>query len=68
MLSWVEKTLNLFRINLDLPNRENIIVTRQKTYLAKDSLVVNSIEEAPKIAKNKNEKEAFIIGEEKYIV
>ena len=45
-----------------LPNRENIIVTRQKTYSAKDSLVVNSIEDALKIAKNKNEKEAFIIG------
>jgi len=45
-----------------LPQRENIIVTRQKTYSAKDSLVVNSIEEALKIAENKNEKEAFIIG------
>ena len=44
-----------------LPQRENIIVTRQKTYSAKDSLVVNSIEEALKIAKALN-KTIWICG------
>ena len=45
-----------------LPNRTNIIITRQSEYKAEDSIVVNSVEEALKVAKSNGENEAFIIG------
>ncbi|MCH8317907.1 MAG: dihydrofolate reductase [Bacteroidetes bacterium] len=45
-----------------LPGRTSIIITRQKGFLATDCLVVNSLEEAIKVAKMNNEDEAFIIG------
>jgi dihydrofolate reductase len=45
-----------------LPNRTNIVVTRQKKFQAPGCLVVNSIEEALTIARNNNEGEVFIIG------
>ena len=45
-----------------LPNRPNIIITRQANYTAPECMVVNSVEEALKIAKINGEKEAFIIG------
>lgn len=45
-----------------LEGRTNIIVTRQKDLKAEGCLVVNSIEEGLEIARNKNEKEVFIIG------
>lgn len=45
-----------------LPDRTNIVVTRQKEYEAKDCLVVHSLEDALVIAKQKNEKEVFVIG------
>lgn len=45
-----------------LPNRTNIIVTRQKDFKAKDCLVVNSIEEGVAIANTNMETELFIIG------
>ena len=45
-----------------LPNRINVIVTRQSSYKAEGSVVVNSIEEAIKIAKEAQDKEPFIIG------
>ena len=45
-----------------LPNRTNIIITRQSDYKAEDSIVVNSVEEALKVAKSNGENEAFIIG------
>ena len=45
-----------------LPNRTNIIVTRQKKYLAKGCITVNSIEEGLNIAKKNNDSEPFIIG------
>lgn len=45
-----------------LPNRTNIVVTRDKSYKAPGAIVVNSIEEALKVAKEKNETECFIIG------
>lgn len=45
-----------------LPNRTNIVLTRQKNFRAPGCIVVNSIEEALKIAKNNQEKEVFIIG------
>tara|TARA_B100000700_G_C15056236_1_gene862982 strand:+ start:1485 stop:2006 length:522 start_codon:yes stop_codon:yes gene_type:complete len=45
-----------------LPNRTNIIVTRQCDYNAHGCVVVNSVEEAIEIAKNNGEIEPFIIG------
>ena len=45
-----------------LPNRTNIVITRQSDYKAEDSIVVNSVEESLKVAKSNGENEAFIIG------
>ena len=45
-----------------LPNRTNIVITRQSDYKAEGSIVVNSVEEALKVAKSNEENEAFIIG------
>lgn len=45
-----------------LPNRTNVVVTRQSSYEAEGSVVVNSIEEALKIAQEAQDKEPFIIG------
>ena len=45
-----------------LPNRTNIIITRQADYLAKGCITVNSVEDALKVARKNGEKEPFIIG------
>jgi len=45
-----------------LPNRENIIISRNKEYVADGCIVVESIEKAIKIAEHNKEIEAFIIG------
>lgn len=45
-----------------LPNRTNIVVTRQLNFNAPGCQVVNSIEQALNMAKSSNEKEVFIIG------
>jgi len=45
-----------------LPNRTNIVVTRQKNFHAPGCIVVDSVEKGLKIAKENNEREAFIIG------
>ncbi len=45
-----------------LPNRTNILVTRQKNFNAPGCIVVNSIEEGLEIARTNLEKEVFIIG------
>ena len=45
-----------------LPNRTNIIVTRQSGYVAEDCLVVNSIEESIEVAKKNGDTEPFVIG------
>jgi len=45
-----------------LPNRTNIVVTRDQNLTLDGAEVVNSIEKAIEIAKSKNEKEVFIIG------
>ena len=45
-----------------LPNRTNIVVTRQKGFHAAGCIVVNSIEDALVIARNNDEQETFIIG------
>jgi dihydrofolate reductase len=45
-----------------LPNRTNIVVTRQKDFKADRCTVVHSIEDAIALAKKNNEQEVFIIG------
>src|ERR1035438_6764677 len=45
-----------------LQNRTNIVVTRQKNYLAPGAIVTHSIEEALDIARKIRETEVFIIG------
>lgn len=45
-----------------LPNRTNIVVTRQKGFHAPGCIVVNSIEHALEIARSNGETETFIIG------
>ena len=45
-----------------LPNRTNIVVTRDKNYLATGAVVVNSLEEAMEKAKNSGAEKCFIIG------
>ena len=45
-----------------LPNRTNIVVTRQKNFHAPGCIVVDSVEKGLEIAKENNEREAFIIG------
>ncbi len=45
-----------------LPNRTNVVVTRQESYPAEGCIVVNSISDALIIAKEANDEEPFIIG------
>ncbi|MGQ0829755.1 MAG: dihydrofolate reductase [Bacteroidota bacterium] len=45
-----------------LPNRTNIIITRQKNYHAPGAIVVGSVKEAIEKAKETGDKEIFIIG------
>jgi dihydrofolate reductase len=45
-----------------LPNRTNLVITRQKEYDAPGAIVVSSVEEALNKAKQTNDDEIFIIG------
>jgi dihydrofolate reductase len=45
-----------------LPDRTNIVITRQSEYKAKGCIVVNSVEAALEIAKKNGDIEPFIIG------
>jgi dihydrofolate reductase len=45
-----------------LPNRNNIVVTRQSNFQAPRCTVVNSLEEGIAFAEKNNEQELFIIG------
>lgn len=45
-----------------LPNRPNIVITRNDEYQADGGTVTNSLQNALSIAKEANEEEAFIIG------
>ena len=45
-----------------LPDRTNIVITRQSGYKAEGCIVVNSVETALEIAKNNGDIEPFIIG------
>ncbi len=45
-----------------LPNRTNVILTRQEGYQAKDCVVFNDLGQAFDFAKSEGEKEVFVIG------
>jgi dihydrofolate reductase len=45
-----------------LPNRTNIVVTRQKKFNAPGCIVVNGVQEGIEIARENQEQEAFVIG------
>jgi dihydrofolate reductase len=45
-----------------LPGRENIIVTRNEFFQAKDCAITNSLEDAINLAKAQGEEEVFVIG------
>ncbi len=45
-----------------LPNRTNIIITRQTNYTAPNCIIVNSLKDALEIAKQNGDNEPFIIG------
>ena len=45
-----------------LPNRTNIVITKQSDYKAEGCIVVNSVEKALKVAKSNGDNEVFIIG------
>jgi len=45
-----------------LPNRTNVIVSRQKDFKAQNCFVVKSLEEALNLAKKQKDHEPFIIG------
>lgn len=49
-------------IGKSLPERTNIIVTRDTTYKAEGCLITHSLEDAIKLAKEKDRHELFIIG------
>ena len=45
-----------------LPNRTNVIVTRQSGYIAEDCIVVHSVEDSIEVAKKNGDTEPFVIG------
>ncbi len=45
-----------------LPNRTNIIVTRNSQFIASDCIIANSVKDAIDLALNNQEEEVFIIG------
>ncbi len=45
-----------------LPNRTNVIITRNSDYKAEGCVVVNSVKQALEVAKENGDKEPFIIG------
>ncbi len=45
-----------------LPNRKNIVITRNKNFKDNGAIIVNSIEEAIKVSRSSTDEEIFIIG------
>ena len=54
-----ESIPNKFR---PLPDRKNIVITRNKNFKDNEAIVVNSIEEAIEISRSSEDEEIFIIG------
>ena len=49
-------------IGKPLPNRQNIVISRQKNYIAEGCIVVESLKNAIEIARNSDAEKVFIIG------
>ena len=45
-----------------LPNRTNVVISRQNNYQFEGCVIVNSLEAALKVAQHNGDKEPFIIG------
>jgi dihydrofolate reductase len=45
-----------------LPNRTNIVITRQSNYTAPGAIIVDSVEKAINTARSQGESEVFVIG------
>lgn len=45
-----------------LPERTNIVLTRNSLFKAKETIILSTLSDALEVAKKNNEKEAFIIG------
>jgi len=58
------KTLESFPNGLPLKNRVNIVLTRDKNYKVKDTIIVHSLEEALEQLKQYAKEEIYIIGGE----
>ena len=58
------KTLESFPNQKPLPNRKNIVLTRNKKYKVDDAIVVYSVEELLEELKKYNTEEIYIIGGE----
>jgi len=56
------KTFNEYGVSKPLPDRTNIIVSRDPEFKAEGTIVAKNIEEALKIAAASGESEVFIIG------
>ena len=57
------KTLQSFPMSKPLPNRVNIVITRDKNFSAEGTIVVNSIEDAVKLYNEKySHLEGFVAG------
>ncbi|MBD5087504.1 MAG: dihydrofolate reductase [Clostridiales bacterium] len=56
------KTLESFPGGQPLKNRTNIVITKDKNYQVKDTIVVNSIEEALKKVENVPKENIYVIG------
>ncbi len=56
------KTMETFPQKKPLPNRTNIILSRNKDYQVTDALVVNSVEELLEELKKYNTEDVYIIG------
>ena len=56
------KTLESFPNKKPLPNRVNIVLTRNKDYAAEGVVLCHGIEELPEVLKNYEDKEIFVAG------
>ncbi len=56
------KTLESFPGQRPLPNRINIVITKNKEYKVKDAIIVSSVEEALKEAEKYQQKDVYVIG------
>lgn len=58
------KTLESFPNGLPLKNRVNVVITKDKEYNVKDSIICHSIEEALEVLKQYNDEDIYVIGGE----